>query len=241
MRGPRLGDRGEVIVNRHRKALVVSMFVAFVLFASAVPSAALTWQRIGRGGFDGPYSPLQQNPNVMAIFNGKLYVGSSAWGSGGGRIWRYDGHAWALVHKPKWGNPRIAAVTALAVFGDYLYAGMSLNNSSCEVWRTKGTGKPPYQWTKVSDTTNIGKSGTYEVPSMTVIKGLLYVGARSYLGCQIWTYNGSAWNQIVGQGPSGSPTGPGFGNKENYSDSGRVRSTPGAATCSFSTGNSRPA
>ena len=118
---------------------------------------------------------------------------------------------------------------------------MGLNNGTCEVWRTRGTDAPPYQCTKVSGSANIGKSGTYEVPSMTVIKGLLYVGARSYLGCQIWTYNGSAWNQIVGQGPSGSPTGPGFGNKENYSDSGRVRSTPGAATCSFSTGNSRPA
>ncbi len=204
------------------------MLVVLLLTATAFADQALTWNRIGRGGLDGPYSPIQYGPGASCLFNGKLYYGTEGGWSFGGQIWCYDGHDWVIVHKPKAGKPRITSVTALAVLGDYLYAGMNLTDNSCQVWRTKGTGKPPYQWTKVSGPANIENDDAEEVPSMTVIKSLLYVAARSSnYGCQVWAYNGSAWSQVVGQGPSGSPTGPGFGTKDNYNAPSMVSSAAG--------------
>ena len=50
---------------------------------------------------------------------------------------------------------------------------------------------------------------------MVVTGGSLYLGTRSGQGGGIWRFTGSAWTQVIGQGPSSSPTGPGFGNKEN--------------------------
>jgi len=204
-------------VNRHRKALIVLVFVAPILLGSAVFASTLTWNRIGKGGLDGPYNYLQSSPEVTCLFKGKLYFGTGGGWSWGGQIWRYDGHEWVVVHKPKPGNPHISGVTTLAVLGDYLYAGMSLNNATCEVWRTDGTGKPPYRWTKISAAANVSQQYTYSVNSMAVVNGYLYCGTwNSFKGCQVWKYSGSSWTQVVGQGPAGSPTGPGFGNKENY-------------------------
>ncbi len=204
-------------MNKHGKALLASLFVAAILTAAAFADEALTWSRIGKGGLDGPYNYLQYGLNAPCVFKGALYVGTGGGMSFGGQIWRYDGHEWVMVHKPKPGHTRIDAVTTLAVLGDYLYGGMSVNDGTCEVWRTDGTGKPPYRWTKISAPANISQQYTYMVSSMTVVNGYLYCGTwNNVKACQVWKYSGSAWTQVVGQGPSGSPTGPGFGNKNNY-------------------------
>ena len=47
-------------------------------------------------------------------------------------------------------------------------------------------------------------------------QGHLYSGVRNgWSGCEVWRYDGSSWIELVGQGPQGTPTGPGFGDSEN--------------------------
>jgi hypothetical protein len=204
-------------MDRRRKSLIALSFAAILLIGTvAFADQALTWSRIGKGGLAKSYNPSQPAPASTCVFEGKLYFGTGGGWSNGGQIWRYDGKAWALVHKPKPGSPRINSVGGMAVIGDYLYAGMNTNSSSCQLWRTKGGGATPYPWTKVSGPADIERQGLSSISSMTVLKGVLYLGFWAYQGCQVWKFDGSAWAQVVGQGSSGSPTGPGFGNKENY-------------------------
>ncbi len=210
-------------MDQHRKRFLGLFLIGFILSAAvARPDQALTWSRIGKGGLDGPYNPLQEDLNAACLFGGKLCVGT--WG---GQIWSYDGSEWVLIHKPKPGKNLIREVQSLAVLGDYLYAGMYLSNQTCQVWRTSGTGKLPYRWTKVSGAANIENSEAHEAPSMAVVKGVLYVGTEGYYGCQVWSYNGSAWTEVVGQGSAGSATGPGFGDKANYVASSMTSSASG--------------
>jgi hypothetical protein len=193
------------------------LLIGSVLGAASGPDQALTWSRIGRGGLDGPYNGIQLGVNCVCLFNGRLCVGTGGGWAPGGQVWSYDGNTWVIIHKSKAGRPYVQAATALAVLGNDLYVGLSLSDGTCEVWRTDGKGKAPYRWTKVSGTADINQKYTYSVSSMAVLKGNLYCGTlNNSTGCRIWKYNGSTWMPVVGQGPAGSPTGPGFGSKENY-------------------------
>jgi hypothetical protein len=208
--------------------LGVLLLVGSLFAAVADPDQALTWSRIGRGGLDGPYNSAQYGVDCACLFNGKLHFGTGGGWSSGGQIWSYDGHKWVMVHKPKAGKPHISGVDTLAVLGNYLYAGMEVNNGTCEVWRTDGKGKGLYRWTKVSGTADIGQQFTIAVSSMAVLKGNLYCGTwNNYYGCRVWKYDGSAWTPVVGQGAAGSPTGPGFGNKDNFAATSMVSSASG--------------
>ncbi len=192
---------------------------AFLLGAVLVTGATAleTWQRISKGGFAAGYNPFQYAPNTLCVFKGKLYTATGGeWGPGGGQVWQYDGSRWTVVMKPDpAATPRIMALTALAALGDHLYAAAYTNGGTCEVLRTRGTGAAPYAWAKVSGPNNLGLKGTYFIPAMISAGGSLYAGTSSSQGGRIWRFDGKTWTQIIGQGPSSSPTGPGFGTKEN--------------------------
>ena len=198
-----------------RKVLVVSLVAMAVMTTAAIADQALAWNRIGKGGLDGPYNALQRGVDAACLFNGKLYCSTSGDGTPA-QIWQYDGKSWILAYKSGSGNNRVTDIRSLAVLGDYLYAGLNFDEGACQVWRTRGTGKAPCRWSRVSGPSNIESSYNEEIDAMGIVKGYLYVGTRNNYGCQVWRYSGSAWSQMVGQGPAGSPTGPGFGNRENY-------------------------
>jgi hypothetical protein len=199
-------------MSRSRKVSIVSLvfMVVVALFASS-GDQALTWSRIGQGGVSGAYNYLQQDVSAVCLFGGKLCFAN--WG---GQVWSYDGKDWVLIYKPEPGQKYIYSVSALAVMGGYLYAGMCVNDETCQVWRTRGTGKAPYTWTRVSGPSNVEKKANYAVSAMAVRNGRLYVGAVNDKGCQVWVCNGRTWTQVVGQGAAGTPTGPGFGDKNNF-------------------------
>lgn len=207
------------MMPRSRSRILSLGMGAFLLGAVLVAGATAleTWQRIAKGGFAAGYTPFQYVPNTLCVFKDKLYTATGGeWGPGDGQVWQYDGSRWAVVMKP---DPsaahRILAVTAMATLGDYLYAAAYTYGGGCEVWRTRGTGAIPYTWVKVSGPRNLGLKGTYEIPVLIAAGKKLYAGTYGSQGGRIWCYDGTAWTAVVGQGPSSSPTGPGFGNKEN--------------------------
>ena len=192
-----------------------ALLVGAVLVCGAETTDA--WQRIGRGGFAAGYNPFQYAPNTLCVFKGKLYTATGGvWGPGGGQVWQYDGSRWTVVMKPDpSATPRIMAITTVAALGDYLYAAAYTNAGTCEVLRTRGTGAAPYAWARISGPNNLGLKGTYYIAAMVAAGNSLYAGTSSSQGGRIWRFDGTAWTQIIGQGPSSSPTGPGFGTKEN--------------------------
>jgi hypothetical protein len=208
--------REVVMTLRCRTRILLLGTCALLIGAVLVSNAETTdtWRRIARGGFAAAYNPFQYSPNTFCVFKGQLYAATGG-GWELGQIWRYDGTQWTMVYKSANKTPFVMEITALGVLGDYLYAGMVTNQGDCQVWRTRGTGAAPYAWAKISGPNNVGGNNNFQVSAMVVSGGQLYLGTRGRDGGRIWRYNGTAWTQVVGQGPSSSPTGPGFGTKEN--------------------------
>ena len=112
-------------------------------------------------------------------------------------------------------------VRSMAVYNGRLYVGTA-NNHGCEVWTYDGSA-----WNQVVGQDPPGTAGTGPgfgnadnsvAMSMAVYESRLYVGTSNFnLGCEVWAYDGSAWNQVVGQDPAGTAgTGHGFGDGSKY-------------------------
>ena len=118
------------------------------------------------------------------------------------------------------GDPHNVAVWSMAVYGGRIYAGTNEGTHGCEIWSSNGSG-----WTQVigggpagsSTAPGFGSANNYIAGSMAVFGDFLYVGTGNGTGCRIWRHDGSTWTQVVGAGPGGTATGPGFGNAGNES------------------------
>ena len=100
----------------------------------------------------------------------------------------------------------------------YVATGNPING--CEVWAYDGA-----NWTSLVGATpgsllgpGFGNAANRFVWSMAVYNGELFVGTGNAGGCEVWSFNGTAWAEIVGPGP-GAIIGPGFGtaNTDVYS------------------------
>lgn len=123
-----------------------------------------------------------------------------------GPITAHDGSVWQLANTPGFGNENNFSVVAMAEYKNYLYAMTRNQKEGTEIWRTDGT-----SWEQVlfpNDITN----GIYNNPKinnvwgrMIVFNDKLYVGFSSGLqgaflgstGCEIWRYDGTAWEPVI--------------------------------------------
>jgi hypothetical protein len=149
---------------------------------------------------------------------------------------------------PGFGDMYNEMARTMEFMGSYLYVGTSNNYNGCEVWRYDGAhwAQVVGQGTSPDPTApGFGDFGNCSASSMTVFDGNLYVGTERGLitspphdlagsrpsqaelsagpslstGCQVWRFDGSAWTQVVGQDPIGTPgTGPGFGDEGNVAN-----------------------
>jgi hypothetical protein len=103
----------------------------------------------------------------------------------------------------------MSSAMCMAEYRGKLYAGTvnQINNNGCAVWCYDGG----TDWTQVGSG-GFGDTNNWVVETMAVYNDLLYVGVRNdTTGCEVFSYDGTNWTQEVGQGPAGTPTGPGFG------------------------------
>jgi hypothetical protein len=57
---------------------------------------------------------------------------------------------------------------------------------------------------------------SFSIRCQAVFGGKLYAGTFNWNGCEVWRYDGTSWEQVVGQSPAGTVgTGPGFGKAGN--------------------------
>ena len=130
---------------------------------------------------------------------------------------------WVAKSTGGFGDPYNLMAMSMAVYNSSLYVGTYSDTGSggqgCEVWRYDGL-----SWTHVVGQSAPGTPGTgpgfgdinnSSAHSLAVLGSYLYVGTENDNGCQVWRYDGTSWNQMVGQGTAGTPTGPGFGNVMN--------------------------
>ena len=183
---------------RSRLLVFLSAFfmVAGLLMALLLPTTtarADSWTEIGSGGSDWGYNSAQ-NYSRMVEFNSCLYVGTgNAWYESSGpkcEVWRYDGSTWDLVNQNGFGDSDNQYIGSMVVFGSHLYVG-TINNDGCEIWRTAGTGGPPFtDWEQVN-TDDFGDADNGGVYSMAVLGSNLYAGTYNSSGCEIWRTAGT--------------------------------------------------
>ncbi len=169
----------------------------------------------------GPGFGLTSNVNVsaMVVYRSRLYVSVRNMARGCS-IWSFDGTSWrqevgqgtsGTPTGPGFGDQKNTDVPSMAVFKGRLYAG-TYNAEGFQVWSYDGN-----TWLRIASG-GLGDADNYGVSSMAVYYDRLYAGTYNNdysSGCQIWSYDGISWRQEVGQGASGTPTGPGFGDPKN--------------------------
>uniref|UniRef100_UPI00257AC641 DUF5719 family protein n=1 Tax=Candidatus Solincola tengchongensis TaxID=2900693 RepID=UPI00257AC641 len=139
----------------------------------------------------------------MAVYGGKLFVGTQR--AGGGQVWAYDGSGWSKVGADGFGYSDNYSVSCMECFGSLLAAGTWNSASGCEVWVYDGTA-----WARMASE-GFTSPAHVEAESMTVFGGRLYVGTR----------NDTSGGAVFSTDGTGKPftwereTAEGFGNAYN--------------------------
>ncbi len=193
--------------------LIAALAVPFI--ASQEPAFAQgTWSLEATGGLGNAANVSNRS---SAVYNSRIYVGTE--NAGGLEISSFDGEYWLPVvgggpgsTAPGFGNPGNIAAASMAVFGGRLYVGTSNAATGCEVWRFDG-----YAWEALvgggaAMPPGFGNAANESASAMAVYGGELYVGTFNFAGagCEVWRFDGSNWAQSVGAAPAAA-AGPGFG------------------------------
>jgi len=162
--------------------------------------AADTWTRTVSNGFGNIY-----NWGILDILEigGMQYAGTYN-NVEGGQIYRSDnGVNWTPVGQPGLGDPAAYyAVSALAEFQGYLYAGFArLGGAGSALWRCQvcnGT-----DWESVTQAENgFGNPDNRLSPGLVSYRGALYmVTGNRITGMEVWkTTDGNSWSQTASGG-----------------------------------------
>jgi hypothetical protein len=157
---------------------------------------------------------------TMEEFNGALYAGTRSYIGGtytGAEVWRTaDGLTWTAVITNGFGYTGTYDVSALEVFGGYLYAGTGRYDLSAQsypggqIWRcSQASGcDEPGDW-EVVIADGFGHPDNIDITSLLVFGSHLYALAYNFqTGMEVWrTADGITWEQAGFAG---------FGDSNNY-------------------------
>lgn len=174
-----------------------------------VSTGCTTWTKIGGDGINSGW-PVNKIEEVdsMTVMGGNLYVGTGT-STNDAQVWKWDGSSWTEVGGFGIGAPYNAfttgyeAVYSLTNDGTHIYAGFGSTAGDGDIWELSGT-----TWTQIGgDGLNSGwPAATIEdVISMRWFNGKLYAGLGTTAGDgTVWSWNGSAWTEIGGNGVNSS-------------------------------------
>lgn len=155
-------------------------------------SDGLDWDQFGLDGIDGNLD----NGGMIATeyFDGNLYLGVGNWSTAttGAQLWRTDGITLTPVITDGFGITENNSVSALAAFGDHLYASL-WNPSAVHVWRSANG----VDWVHVVND-DIGGADVQQQSALEVYNGALYLVLMNEVnGLEVWrTLDGVAWEQV---------------------------------------------
>ncbi len=213
-----------------RKPLLTSAFILVValliLIAGGAPASAETWMPVATAGLGDAGNMAVTR---MVVFNSGLYIGTE--NVGGCQVWRYEGStleqlvgggAAGTPTGPGFGDSNNDMVYSMYEHMGILYVGTRNIMSGAELWGFDG-----FSWTQrmgqdaagTPTGPGFGDLNNATVASMYASSSGLFFGTGNGNGCQIWVQRlgTSTFEQLVGSGPAGTPTGPGFGDPINTS------------------------
>ena len=171
-------------------------------------SDGTTWTRVGTLGFDDQHNTIA---SWMIAYNGYLHVGTRNEDTGV-QIWRSAGVGgppytdWEQVNIDGFGDADNKHAASMIAYNGYLYVGTDNEFTGAQIWRTTGSGGPPYtDWEQVN-IDGFGSSDNLGAMSMAVTGGQLYVGTFNDTGTgELWcTPNGTSWNNVPISGFEGN-------------------------------------
>lgn len=155
------------------------------------------WTRVVTNGFGDPNNdPVLLSSNVFSSY---LYVGTYNLATGG-EVWRSasgDAGTWTKVSLNGFGTANNLAISSLASFNGYQYAGTRgvLGVSGAQVWRCQTCDGS--DWTNVVNN-GFGNINTHRNNALIVLGSYLYfVVGNDSTGMEVWrTANGTDWVQV---------------------------------------------
>jgi len=162
-----------------------------------------SWSRVASNGFNGDVNNV--GVATFEVFDGYLYAGTLNFITGG-EVWRTsNGTTWTQVNSDGFGTANNQAISALAVWGSYLYAStVGSAGFGIQVWRCQVCNGS--DWQNVVDN-GFGNSQTRGLTSLEGAGDWLYlIASNRSTGPEVWrTTNGTNWTQ-VGFGGFGDST-----------------------------------
>ncbi len=163
------------------------------------------WTQIGGDGLNSSWNSggdTIENITAMVMMGTDLYVGTAIT-AGDGEVWKWNGSTWSKIGgdavNSSWAVSTIEWVRSLETDGTNIYAGTGSTAGDGDVWKWNGS-----TWSQIGgDALNSGWAGSAieSVYSLDYFGGTLYAGTGLTAGDgDVWSWNGSAWTQIGGDG-----------------------------------------
>jgi hypothetical protein len=169
-----------------------------------------TWTQIGGDGLNSSWAAATyERVRDIKVSGSVIYVGIGDSAANEAEVWRCSNcqatPTWTKVGgdgvNSSW-NTNYETVSALAVNGTTVYAGIGVTASDAEVYQCTSCDGVSPAWTKIGgDTANNWNTG-YEN-----VRGLVYLGSTLYAGlgdtaneAEVWRYSGSGdtWTKVGG-------------------------------------------
>ena len=188
-----------------------------------------TWTQVGGdainlGGGASWVGAAYENVHSLAVFNDKLYAGLGA-SAQDAEVWQYDGATtWTKIGGDGVGSSWAAAgniesVLSMVGYQGQLYAGLGSSAGDGDVWRYNPGSNT---WLQIGgDGLNSGWAGgaIENVWALAVYDNQLVAGMGNTTGdADVWSYNGTIWAQLGGDGVNS-----GWGGASGF-DRERIRS-----------------
>ncbi|MFZ2125096.1 MAG: LamG-like jellyroll fold domain-containing protein [Candidatus Saccharimonadales bacterium] len=169
------------------------------------------WTQIGGDSLNGSWATTWGDSVNSLYWDGSSLLAGTYDSAGSGWVYSWDGSSWDLIAgnyvNNSWGFYNFAAVQVMQDVGDYLYVGMGNVAGSAAVMRYDGS-----TWSLIGGqgVNNSWNSNIYEqVMSMASYNGNLIVGLGTTANTtdsdgEVWSFNGSTWTKIGGQGVNSS-------------------------------------
>jgi len=136
-----------------------------------------SWSKIGGDGLNSSWNSNDAAIYSMAVYDGRLVVGTSDDSNRDPMIWTYDGTTWTKIGggnvNSSWSDVVYYRVFSMATYNGELYVSLGYGGNNGHVWKWDGS-----TWTQVGgDGLNGSWSTTIEsVRGLNVYKGKLYAG-----------------------------------------------------------------
>ncbi|MFZ1323882.1 MAG: LamG-like jellyroll fold domain-containing protein [Candidatus Saccharimonadales bacterium] len=167
------------------------------------------WTKIGGDGVNSSWATATGDIVYELTADGSNLYAALYDASGSSYVYRWNGSTWTVIGgqyiNDSWGYYAMGSVETLFSARGKLYAGIGSATGSAQVWELDGATNT---WDLVGGQAIRGSwaANSFElITSMQSYGGNLVVGlGNTATDAEVWSYNGSTWTKIGGDGQSGS-------------------------------------